>query len=496
MLLPLFALAQESPMIDSLIQELKNAKRDTNQVWIYRDLAYYHLELDLDTAVIYSQKGFELAEELNFIKGQIWTIYQQALAHEFADRFDDAMAAYEHALALAKQIVDQVAMAKIMNSMGVANYYQGQLDKALFHYLKALELSEDTNYLEGKGQALNNMGVIYRQRRQFSKALSVYQKAIEIKKQQNDHAGLLNAHYNLGLLYSYTSDFQSSFEAFEEASMLADTQQDQRAIAEINIGKGVALYNLGKEKEAKVYLANGLQNLKKDKPHEKASALAYLGILEIKSGDGIKGMEKLDQALAMVSTSGRLELKRMVLKEMAIANELIGNAEKSIDFWKAYTHLNDSILSEQQHWALEELQVKYEAIEKDKKINAQLAEIQQEKSKKITLAIVVGLAFPLLMIFIYFQYIKGNNHFSKLVTVNKNSHLTLDITKINACIPSKLTPREAEIVLLVEKGMTNHEIAEALFVSENTVKTHLKNIFVKTEAQNRTDLIHKMRLIQ
>lgn len=41
--------------------------------------------------------------------------------------------------------------------------------------------------------------------------------------------------------------------------------------------------------------------------------------------------------------------------------------------------------------------------------------------------------------------------------------------------------------------MTNQEIAKALFVSENTIKTHLKNIFSKTQAINRTDLIHKLR---
>jgi ATP/maltotriose-dependent transcriptional regulator MalT len=491
--LPILGIGQHENRIDSLKQELQITKGDTSKVWIYRDIAYYLLETDLDSAISYSEKGIQLAQELNFINGQIWTIYQKALALEFADSFTDAMASYGQALDLAIAQDDLTAMAKITNAMGVANYYQGHLDKALYHYLQALEYSENGTYLEGIGQALNNMGVIYRQRRQFSKALEVYNKAIEVKKQENDQTGLINAYYNLGLLYSYNADFEASLEAFKVANAYAAKEQDQRAVAEINIGKGVALYNLGKEKEAESFLKKGLDNLKKDKPHEKASALAYLGILEVKSGDGAKGLAKLNMALSMVSQSGRLELRRLVFKELANAHEILGNAEKSVEFWKAYTQLNDSIMSEQQRWALEELQVRYEAIEKDKKIKAQMAEIALEKRKKFTIAIVAGIAFPLIMMLIYMQYTKGKKHILSSEDLRPDFSSTLDLSKINEIIPTKLTPRETEIILLVEKGLTNQEIAQTLFVSENTVKTHLKNIFVKTEAQNRTDLVHKMR---
>ncbi|RZS96597.1 helix-turn-helix domain-containing protein [Cecembia calidifontis] len=68
-----------------------------------------------------------------------------------------------------------------------------------------------------------------------------------------------------------------------------------------------------------------------------------------------------------------------------------------------------------------------------------------------------------------------------------------DFEKINTKLPSPLTNREIEIINLVEEGLTNSEIATKLFVSKNTVKTHLKNIFSKTHAINRTDLIHKLR---
>jgi DNA-binding CsgD family transcriptional regulator len=52
-----------------------------------------------------------------------------------------------------------------------------------------------------------------------------------------------------------------------------------------------------------------------------------------------------------------------------------------------------------------------------------------------------------------------------------------------------VTPREREILELIAKGMSNREIAEKLFVSENTVKTHSSRLFDKLGAKRRTQAV-------
>jgi len=52
-----------------------------------------------------------------------------------------------------------------------------------------------------------------------------------------------------------------------------------------------------------------------------------------------------------------------------------------------------------------------------------------------------------------------------------------------------ITRREMEILELVAAGMTNREIAEKLFVSENTVKTHCSRAFDKLGARRRTQAV-------
>lgn len=56
--------------------------------------------------------------------------------------------------------------------------------------------------------------------------------------------------------------------------------------------------------------------------------------------------------------------------------------------------------------------------------------------------------------------------------------------------PEGLTEREREVLELLVQGVTsNHELAERLFVSENTIKYHLRNILNKLHLQNRAQVI-------
>src|SRR3954471_22862218 len=52
-----------------------------------------------------------------------------------------------------------------------------------------------------------------------------------------------------------------------------------------------------------------------------------------------------------------------------------------------------------------------------------------------------------------------------------------------------LTPRELEILSLIAAGLSNKEIAEKVYVSENTVKTHSSRVFEKLGALRRTEAV-------
>ena len=58
-----------------------------------------------------------------------------------------------------------------------------------------------------------------------------------------------------------------------------------------------------------------------------------------------------------------------------------------------------------------------------------------------------------------------------------------------AGVSEALSPREQEVLGFVAQGLTNKEVADKLYISDNTVKYHMKNILDKLHLQNRAQVI-------
>jgi DNA-binding CsgD family transcriptional regulator len=58
-----------------------------------------------------------------------------------------------------------------------------------------------------------------------------------------------------------------------------------------------------------------------------------------------------------------------------------------------------------------------------------------------------------------------------------------------------ISQREYEVLQLLARGLSNQEIAGSMFVSENTVKTHLSNLYFKLDVKRRTQAVEKARSV-
>ncbi|MBK8608557.1 MAG: response regulator transcription factor [Chitinophagaceae bacterium] len=81
------------------------------------------------------------------------------------------------------------------------------------------------------------------------------------------------------------------------------------------------------------------------------------------------------------------------------------------------------------------------------------------------------------------------NHAQK----NKHRFPDINLEHINKTLPTQISEREFTVVELIYAGKTNNQIAEDLFVSINTVKAHIKNIYLKLNTDSRSTLILRLR---
>lgn len=104
-----------------------------------------------------------------------------------------------------------------------------------------------------------------------------------------------------------------------------------------------------------------------------------------------------------------------------------------------------------------------------------------------------------------FIYVSGNTNFEIILAIiailflflgiylNKKSlHTTVTSSiEINHKKIEELdiSKREYEVLLAISEGLSNKEIAEKLFVSESTIKTHVSNLLAKLNAKRRTQAV-------
>lgn len=83
----------------------------------------------------------------------------------------------------------------------------------------------------------------------------------------------------------------------------------------------------------------------------------------------------------------------------------------------------------------------------------------------------------------------------KTITVEKEVRVSHSNFVLNERLLEEMniSKRELEVLALMAQGLSNQQIAERLFVSLNTIKTHSSNVFEKLEVQRRTQAVEKAR---
>ena len=408
-------------------------------------------------AISYYEKSWDV---LSSIKN----LNSLGVAYRRVNIEDEAIKNYFKALRLAEGIGNSKSMAISMNGIGNSYINLEKYDEALKFFRLALNLEKVNNNLRGMGYDFSNLGEVYMYKEMYDSSYVYHLKSLEISKKihnKNNEAIVLNT---LGQMFQHKGDYKKSIEYFKEAIPILSKYRSKRYLSNTYINIGIDQIELNLYDSAKVNIVKGL-GLANAISSKENTILGYKALSDLykKTGD-----------------------YKTALKE----HEMM-------------TIYRDSMFNINSENSIMAVEFKYEAEKKDEQIKRLSLESKIQDSKIIILVLTtLILLFVAMFTFQFYRKkvkiqdfeltdmrLKIEEYLNQIYSLEKNDSVN------NLKEDYGLSSREEEVLALIAQGLKNKEIADKMFVSISTVKTHTKNIFEKLDVRNRIEAAKKANVL-
>jgi ATP/maltotriose-dependent transcriptional regulator MalT len=403
---------------------------------------------------------------------------------------------------------------QMLSNRAVLDEIQGNYALAVKKYIQALSYYQSMGDSISISKVYSNLGVLYEELELADKALLYHRKAIKIRKSINDKTGIANTYNNIGVLFEeLTPDEDSALYYYRKAYTYF--QQD----SSMRVKSAIVLSNMGKIyidqqhfDQAKQALNKAVQLLL---PVGESKHIAHvyrnLGELFFAQKNYHKAKQYYQKSYEIYNNLGERKNLLEVLELLSTLTFYNGDYIHAAKYMNRYNGLKDSLINEKNNELIAEMESKYQLHEKNKTITILKLENQANRRRIRFQYFVIFSILIIVLLIVWLFYIYS--HRNKLLQTQMRLELHNYLLKIGECEEKikdtrqttqeqfkkqfekyELTEREVEVLQLISKGYKNTEIAEHLFVSLNTVKTHIKNIYVKLDVKNRVEALQKVSL--
>ena len=206
-------------------------------------------------------------------------------------------------------------------------------------YDLAYEVCLKYDKLKFASTSLENKAVIYYKKKDYNSSLNIFLEVIDFNELHHEHAALISLYSKISLVYRALGRKEEATQAIEKSLKLAETVDNY--LGQLRAMNNMAIYS------------------KWDKKYKEAERY-YLQSHDL----AVKGGYLLDE--------------RRALKNLSILYESTGELQKSLDYFRRYEVIKDSILNETKVKAIAELEAKYEK----KADEAKILKLQNDTAEK------------------------------------------------------------------------------------------------------------------
>ncbi|WNJ16983.1 LuxR C-terminal-related transcriptional regulator [Pontibacter sp. G13] len=388
--------------------------------------------------------------------------------------YDSAAITQLEVLTLAEKLQDTTGWVRAHIQQG--NIFESLKDysQAGIHYREANRLAQAGKIYEWGGAALVSIGLLHAGQKAYDSAVVYYQQSLPFHQTPGWEEMRAKTQFNLGMAYVKLNQFEDAKSPIEaaQAHFLQHPAQYKIELSMTRVGLAQIAFQ------------------KSPNPHSLAEMEA-----------GLASFEQMEMQNERIKT----------LKSLSEGHEMLQNPQAALAFFKEWVSLRDSVQSIDLKERIADLETQYET-EKERRKAAEWEALHQQEVQKNQLQLLIGLGIMLIFLAAgILQYFRGRHRAAMLQEKMTQYARELDVLRakielgttqynvpgefqlsaevINDLLKDQLSDRELEVFVQLCSGKTNREIAEALFVSINTIKFHLQNIYVKLDVSNRKDAI-------
>lgn len=340
----------------------------------------YYREIDLVKASALAKKLLELSKESGGRKARIQALQAMSLVTSYQGNYPGSILYGKEGLDLAILENDSVMMIIGYINQG-DNYLElGRFDQAYFYTYKAEEIAIRNNSIIDQAFAIHNFGRIYKELGQYDLAIKNFRKSDSLSSIVKDPQSAFYTAWEMGNLYHRQEKFDLAYSNLKRALELAVSLGIKVLQPDVQLDLARYFTDRNRLEEAEVYydLALKLFRTFRNKLGEAKVTLGY-GRIYLKKGLLNEANQKFNEVLAAAEDLKARSIQISALEELSKLEEFRGDYKKSLDYFKSYTSLHDSLFSRELLDQTFKYQLEFLVETKDNEINAlnQVNEMRQ-----------------------------------------------------------------------------------------------------------------------
>jgi len=398
-----------------------------------------------------------------------------------------------------KETAEKELKSDALTGMGKTYEYTGKRDSAFYFYLEAFMLVEETMDTLRRARGARNMAQLLRVLRRFDEARQYCRRAIRLIPGIADYKIIANIYNETAYLFELSGNLDSAAFFYQH---LIDLSKENS----YNKGESVGYSNMAsvleKQNRYNEALELKMKGLEIDRQIGDTYGMmnSYRGMAETYAlmKNPTKGIQLTDKAYALCDTGWISDLSGIYRTYYQLF-KMSGNSGEALRHFEKHIELQNRINEDKSRETVMNLLTQYEAEKKEQQILL-LRQANQLKDNRLRLQwLIIGMLVlsGLLISITGWSAMRNKNQNLKQMRTELQHFLLIEKKEDDLNQPPQetytdkwgLTTRESEILYHLGLGCPYAKIAEKLFISENTVKFHIKNIYIKLNVKNRMEAL-------